>query len=114
MSRARRLHSRFSNPFYRPGHAAERRLRSRLLLHSSTAAVTDCHLLAFDDDRHVAAALAGGQHPLKTSRVLLDDDVFHSESTLREVRTGFSRVGSGVFTEDGDVGHVVILCKQAH
>ena len=72
-------------------------------LHPSTAAVADGHLVVFDDDRDVAAALAVAEHPLQAGGVLLHVDVLDRVAALCEDLTGLRRVGSGVLAEDEHV-----------
>jgi hypothetical protein len=101
------LVSRLRNPFSRL--CRSRGLRNRLQLDPSTATVADGHLAVFDDDGHVAAAVAEGQHALEIGGVLLDVDVVDGETALRVRRTGVAGVGSGVLAEDDDRWHLALL-----
>jgi hypothetical protein len=68
----------------------------------SGAAEADRDLVAVDDYRHRAAAVAEAEHPLQFRRVLLDVDVFERDMPPIEVLPGGLRVGSSVLAEDRD------------
>jgi hypothetical protein len=72
-------------------------------LHASGAPEANRHLLAFDDDRDVAAALRVGQHALQVGSARLGVDVLDLVAALRVDLTGLGGVGSGVLAEDEDV-----------
>jgi len=73
-------------------------------LDASSAAEPDRHLIAVNNHRHRAAALAECQHALQPRRVLLDVDVVERNLPPLKIVTGGLRVGSGVLAEDEDHG----------
>ena len=70
----------------------------------SRATEADRHLLAVDDHRHGAAAVAKGQHPRQRGGVLLHVEVFERNLPPLKILTGGLRVGSRVFAEDVNHG----------
>jgi len=80
------------------------RARRSWLDPSSASAEPDDHLVAVDDDRHVALAFAVLQHSLEACRVLLDVDVLERDSPPLIIVTGGLGVGSTVFAENQDHG----------
>jgi hypothetical protein len=74
---------------------------------ASGAAEPDRHVLAVDDHRHRAPALAETEHPLEVGFVLLDVDVFEFYVPPLMVLPGGCRVGSSVLAEDGDHAFIV-------
>ena len=73
-------------------------------LDASSAAEPDRHLIAVNNHRHRAAALAECQHALQPRRVLLNVDVVERNLPPLKIVTGGLRVGSGVLAEDEDHG----------
>ena len=71
-------------------------------LDASSAAKSDRHLIAVNNHRNRASALAESQHALQLRRVLLDVDVLERDLPPLKVVTGGLRIGSGVFAEDED------------
>jgi hypothetical protein len=71
-------------------------------LHASGAAEADRDLVAVDDHRHGAAAVAVVEHPLQLGGMLLDVDVLERNVPPLKVVPGGLRIGSGVFAEDVD------------
>jgi hypothetical protein len=78
-------------------------------LNASRAAEPDRHLIAVNNHRHRASALAEFEHAPQPRRVLLDVDVLERDLPPLKVVTGGLRIGSGVFAEDED--HVSILLR---
>jgi hypothetical protein len=73
-------------------------------LYASRAAEPDRHLIAVNNHRHRASALAEFEHAPQPSRILLDVDVLERDLPPLKVVTGGLRIGSGVFAEDEDHG----------
>jgi hypothetical protein len=78
-------------------------------LYASGAAEPDRHLIAVNDHRNRAAAIAEPEHPLQPRLVFLDVDVLERNLPPLKVVTGGLRVRSGVFAEDEN--HVSILLR---
>ena len=78
-------------------------------LDASSAAEPDRHLIAVNDHRNRAAALAEPEHPLQPRLVFLDVDVLERNLPPLKVVTGGLRIRSGVFAEDEN--HVSILLR---
>ena len=75
--------------------------------HASGAAEADDHLVAVDDDRDGATALAVAEHPLQIRGVLLDVDVGEGLMPPFIILTGGDGVRSSVFAEDVDHDAIV-------
>jgi hypothetical protein len=78
------------------------RARTERGLDASRAAEPDRHLVAVNDHRHRASALAESQHPLQLRRVLFDVDVLERDLPPLKVVTGGLGIRSGVLAEDED------------